>query len=266
MSASASVDIHPTAILDKRVQLGHGVKIGPYSIVKGKVSIGDGTKIESHAVIGSDYGVVTLGKNNHILPGAMVGGPPQDLKFKNEETRLEIGDNNVIREFVTINVGTVTGNGVTVIGSSNLLMAYVHVAHDCKIGSHIAIANASNFAGHVTVEDNVRIGGVCSFNQFITVGRYAFVAGDSTVNKDVMPYTIAQGKYAVSRAPNEVGMERAGIPKEDIENIWRAVRIVTKGGRTIDEALSDIAKDCKQTEHVQYLVNFIRQSERGIAR
>lgn len=262
----ASVDIHPTAIVDKRVELGHGVKIGPYSVIKGKVFIGDGTRIDSHTVIGSDSGVVSMGRNNVIFPGAMVGGPPQDLKFKNEETRLEIGDNNQIREFVTINVGTVTGTGVTQIGSNNLLMAYVHVAHDCKIGNHIAIANTTNFAGHVTVEDHVRIGGVCSFNQFITIGRYAFIAGDSAVNKDVMPYTIAQGKYAVSRAPNEIGMERAGFPKEDIENVWRAVRIVTKGGRTIEEALKDIANECKSGEHVDYLVSFIKNSERGIAR
>jgi UDP-N-acetylglucosamine acyltransferase len=262
----SGVDIHPTAIVDKRVELGRNVKIGPFALVKGKVFVGDGTRIDSHTVIGSDFGVVILGKDNHILSGAMVGGPPQDLKFKNEETRLEIGDRNVIREFVTINVGTVTGTGVTKIGNDNLLMAYVHVAHDCRIGNHIAIANTTNFAGHVTVEDHVRIGGVCSFNQFITIGRYAFVAGDSAVNKDVMPYTIAQGKYAVSRAPNEIGMQRAGFSKEDIENIWRAIRIVTKGGRTIEEALSDIGRDCAPGEHIRYLMEFIRNSERGIAR
>ncbi len=261
-----SVDIHPTAIIDKKVELAEGVKVGPYSVIKGKVFVGQGTRIDSHTVIGSDSGVVILGKNNHILPGAMVGGPPQDLKFNNEETRLEIGDANVIREFVTINVGTVTGTGLTKIGNNNLLMAYVHVAHDCRIGNNIAIANTTNFAGHVTVEDHVRIGGVCSFNQFITIGRYSFIAGDSAVNKDVMPYTIAQGKYAVSRAPNEIGMQRAGFSKEDIENVWRAVRIVTKGGRTIEEALNDITVECKPSEHIQYLVDFIRKSERGIAR
>ena len=259
-------DVHPTAILDKSVELGAGVKIGPYAIVKGKVTIGAGTRVESHAVIGSDHGVVMIGKNNHIFSSAMVGGPPQDLKFKGEETRLEMGDDNIIREFVTINVGTVTGGGVTRIGNGCLLMAYVHVAHDCHLGNGIAIANTTNFAGHVTVEDHVRIGGVCSFNQFITIGKYAFIAGDSAVNKDVMPFTIAQGKYAVSRVANEVLLERSGFAKKDIENIWRAVRIVTKGGRTIDEALQDIAKECEPSENIQYLVNFIKKSERGIAR
>lgn len=261
-----SVDIHPTAIVGKGVELDSGVKIGPYSVLKGKVFIGSGTEIESHAVIGSSHGIVRMGKNNRIYSGAMIGGPPQDLKYKNEETRLEMGDGNLIREFVTINVGTATGQGVTRLGSDNLLMAYVHIAHDCQLGSHIAIANTSNFAGHVTVEDYVRIGGVCSFNQFITIGKYSFIAGDSAVNKDVMPFTIAQGKYAVSRAPNSILLERSGFPKEEVENIYRAIRIVTKGGRTIDEALVDIEKDCTPSENIQYLTNFIRKSERGIAR
>jgi UDP-N-acetylglucosamine acyltransferase len=261
-----SVDIHPTAIIDKRAEFDSGVSIGPYSVVKGKVHIGKNTKIESHVVLGSEHGEVKLGEGNHLLPGAMVGGPPQDLKFKGETTRLEVGDRNVIREFVTINVGTATGGGLTTIGSDNLLMAYVHVAHDCRIGSGIAIANTTNFAGHVTVEDHVRIGGVCNFNQFIRIGKYSFIAGDSAVNKDIMPFTIAQGKYAVSRVPNSIGLERAGFAKDEIDNIWRAVRLVTKGERTIDEALKEIETTCAPSENIQYLVNFIRKSERGIAR
>ncbi|MGE0526445.1 MAG: acyl-ACP--UDP-N-acetylglucosamine O-acyltransferase [Bdellovibrionales bacterium] len=261
-----SVDIHPTAIIDKRVELGDGVSVGPYSVIKGKVFIESGTRIESHVVIGSEHGVVKLGRNNHLYPGAMIGGPPQDLKFKGEETHLEVGEGNMFREFVTVNVGTVTGGGITRIGNHNLLMAYVHVAHDCTLGSHIAIANTTNFAGHVTVEDFVRIGGVCSFNQFITVGQYAFVAGDSAVNKDIMPFTMAQGKYAVSRALNSIGLERAGFAKEEIENLRRAIRIITKGERTIEEALTEIHQQCSPSEGIEYLVQFIRKSERGIAR
>ena len=164
-----SVDVHPTAVVDKRVELAEGVKVGPYSVIKGKVIVGAGCKIDSHVVIGSDHGAVTIGKNNHFLPGAMIGGPPQDLKFKGEKTRLEVGDNNIFREFTTVNVGTSHGGGTTRLGSNILLMAYVHVAHDCQFGNHIAVANTTNFAGHVTVEDHVRIGGVCSFNQFITL-------------------------------------------------------------------------------------------------
>ena len=261
-----SVDIHPTAVVDKRVELGEGVKIGPYSVVKGKVIVGQGTVIDSHVVLGSDHGVVTVGKNNHFLPGAMVGGPPQDLKFKGEETRLEIGDGNIFREFVTINVGTAHGGGITRIANHNLFMAYVHVAHDCQMGSHIAVANTTNFAGHVTVEDHVRVGGVCSFNQFITIGKYSFIAGDSAVNKDIMPFTIAQGKYAVSRAPNSIGLERAGYSKEEVDNVYKAIRIVTKGGRTIEESLEEIQQECAPSENIKYLMDFIRKSERGIAR
>lgn len=261
-----SVDIHPTAVIDNGVELAEGVKVGPYSVIKGKVVIGKGTKIDSHVVIGSEWGTVVIGQNNHILPGAMVGGPPQDKKFKGENTRLEIGDNNIIREFVTINCGTSTGGGVTRIGSNNLLMAYVHVAHDCNLGNNIAVANTTNFAGHVTVEDNVHVGGVCAFNQFVHVGKYSFIAGDSAVNKDIMPFTIAQGKYAVSRAPNSIGLERAGFSKDEVDNIYKAIRIVTKGGRTIEESLEDIEKECKPSENITYLMNFIRKSERGIAR
>ncbi len=261
-----SVDIHPTAVIDKTVELAEGVKVGPYSVIKGHVMIGRGTKIDSHVVIGSEHGTVIIGQNNHILPGAMVGGPPQDKKFKGEKTRLEVGDHNIIREFVTINCGTATGGGVTRIGSHNLLMAYVHVAHDCQIGNHIAVANTTNFAGHVTVEDHVHVGGVCAFNQFVTVGKYAFIAGDSAINKDIMPFTIAQGKYAVARAANTIGLERAGYPKEEIDNIYKAIRIVTKGGRTIEESLEDIQKECQPSENITYLMNFIRKSERGIAR
>lgn len=261
-----STNVHPTAIVDKSVELGGGVSVGPFAVLKGKVFIGEGSRIHSHTVIGSEHGVVRIGQNNQIMPGAMVGGPPQDLKFKGEETALEIGDENVIREFVTINVGTVTGTGVTRIGNNNLLMAYVHVAHDCRIGSNIAIANTTNFAGHVTVEDNVRIGGVCSFNQFITVGKHSFIAGDSAVNKDVMPFTIAQGKYAVSRACNSIGLERAGFSKEEVDNIYKAIRIVTKGNRTIEESLEEIHKECQPSENISYLVQFIQKSERGVAR
>lgn len=261
-------NIHPTAIIGPKVELGKDITIGPYAVLNGKVIVGDGTSIASHAVVGSDHGFVSLGRNNKIYSSAMVGGPPQDLKFKGEETRLEIGDGNMFREFTTINVGTVTGTGVTKIGNNNLFMAYVHVAHDCKLGSNIAIANTTNFAGHVTVEDNVRIGGVCSFNQFVTVGKYAFIAGAAACGKDIMPFTMAQGlgDYAVSRALNSVGLERAGYSKEEVDNLYLAVRIVLKGSRTIEEALKDIEEKCKPSEHITYLTNFIKKSERGIAR
>lgn len=258
--------IHPTAIISKEAEIANDVEIGPYAIVQGRTTIGPKTRLEPHSVVGNDDGVVVIGSNNRIHTGAVIGGPPQDLKYSGEPTRLEVGDNNVFREFVTVNTGTVTGGGITKIGSSNLLMAYVHVAHDCMIGNSIVIANTTNFAGHVTVEDHVRIGGVCSFNQFITIGKYSYIAGDSAVNKDVIPFAMAQGKYAVARATNKIGMERAGFSKEDIESVNRAIRYLIMGNRTIDEALAEIDKNCNRSESVQHLVQFVKNSERGLAK
>lgn len=258
--------IHPTAIIEKGVELDNSVSVGPFSVIKGKVRIGRGTKIESHVVIGSEHGTVVIGTDNHIFSGAVIGGPPQDLKFKGENTSLEIGDRNIIREFVTLNVGTHTGGGVTRIGHDNLLMAYVHVAHDCQLGNKIVVANSSNFAGHVIVEDNVRIGGVCGFTQFTRIGRFSFIAGDSTINKDIIPYSIAQGKYAVPRAANEVGMQRAGFAKEEVDAVYRAIRMITRGSGTVEETLGEIEQKCLPSEHVKYLIEFIRKAEKGIAR
>lgn len=258
--------IHPTAIVSKNAEVASDAEVGPYCIVQGKTIIGPGCKLEPHSVVGNEFGVVTLGKNNRVHTGAVVGGPPQDLKYAGEPTRLEVGDNNVFREFVTVNTGTVGGGGLTKIGSNNLFMAYVHVAHDCMMGNSIVIANTTNFAGHVTVEDHVRIGGVCSFNQFITIGKYSYIAGDSAVNKDVIPFAMAQGKYAVARATNKIGMERAGYSKEDIESVNRAIRFLIMGNRTIDEALAEIDKNCNKSESIQHLVQFVKNSERGLAK
>jgi UDP-N-acetylglucosamine acyltransferase len=262
----ATPNVHPTAIIDKQVELDSTVKVGPYSVIRGRVQIGRGSVVESHVVIGSEFGGVTLGAENHIFSGAVIGGPPQDLKYKGEPTQLVVGDKNTIREFVTLNIGTQTGGGITRLGNYNLLMAYVHVAHDCQIGNNIVIANSSNFAGHVTVEDHVRIGGICSFNQFIRIGKFSFIAGDSAVNKDIIPFSIAQGKYAVSRAANEIGMERAGFPKPEIEAVYKAIRLLTKGERTVDESIKEMQEKLMPSENVQYLIDFIKKSERGIAR
>lgn len=258
--------IHPTAIISDQAELEPGVTVGPYCVIRGRVKIGAGTQLDSHALVGSEHGIVEIGKNNHIYSGAVVGGPPQDLKYNGEPTKLTIGDGNRIREFVTINIGTESGGGVTSLGNDNLLMAYVHVAHDCHLGNNIVIANTTNFAGHVVVEDCVRIGGVCSFNQFITLGRYSYIAGDSAVNKDILPFSIAQGKYAVVRATNRIGLERAGFSKEEVENIHRAIRSLIMGNRTIEEALELIHSDCQMDAHMEHLVQFVKNSSRGLAR
>jgi UDP-N-acetylglucosamine acyltransferase len=260
------MNIHPTAIIDKSVELGKNVTVGPFSIIKGRVRIGDNTKIESHAVVGSDYGIVEIGENNVVGVGAAVGGPPQDLKYNNEITKLVIGDGNTFREYVTLNCGTPTGGGVTKIGSKCLLMAYVHIAHDCKIGDDVVIANACQFGGHVEVGDHAKIGGVCVFNQFIRIGQYCFVAGDSSANKDLIPFSIAQGRYATARAANSIGLERAGFAAGDIDSIYKSIRFLTKGDRTIEEAVAEIRANVKSNKYVEELITFVTTSERGIAR
>ena len=261
------MSVHPSSVIGPMVELHPEVEVGPFCVIRGSVQIGRGTKLESHVVLGSDKGVVRIGENNTFAPGSFIGGAPQDLKYNGEPTELRIGNNNVIRECATINIGTPGGGGLTRIGNNCLIMAYAHVAHDCDLGDHVVVANSSQFAGHVTVEDHVKIGGVCAFNQFIRIGRHSYVAGGSQVNKDIMPYTIAQGSYAVSRAVNKIGLERSGhYQREEIDSIQRAVRIILKTADTMDEALQMIAQECKPSPAIEHLVQFIKKSERGIAR
>lgn len=257
--------IHPTAIISDETKLGENVKVGPYAVIEGDVTIGAGTVVGHHASIGCPSGTTTIGKNNNLLPFCVVGDIPQDLSYKNENTKLTLGDGNTIREFVTINIGTLKDKGETIIGSGNLLMAYCHIAHDCIIGSNNVIANCVQFGGHVTVEDNVVISGGCLINQFSKIGWGSYIAGDSSVNKDILPFSMAQGKYAVIRACNKVGLKRAGFSEEDIEDVYKAIRIFIKGKGTQAESIERIRQTCRDTKYVNQLVEFVESSERGIA-
>ena len=257
--------IHPTSVVSTDVVLEDDVEIGPYCNIQGHVRIGQGTFVEGHVTIGSRYGIVEIGKNNHIAPGAVIGGPPQDISYKADPTKLIIGDNNVIREFTTLNIATSKGGGVTYIGNNCYLMAYSHVGHDCKIGNNVIVANNTNFAGHCTVEDNVTIGGVCGFSQFTRVGQYSFIAGASIANKDILPFSRAEGHWALVRATNKVGLLRKGFAKEEVANIHKAIRIVIMGSNTLEEAYKRIEDECTPSENINYLVNFIKSSKRGIA-
>lgn len=257
--------IHPSSVLSSDVVLDDDVEIGPYCNIQGQVRIGRGTFVEGHVTIGSRHGIVEIGKNNHIAPGAVIGGPPQDIGYKAEPTKLIIGDNNVIREFSTLNIATSKGDGATVVGNNCYFMAYSHVGHDCKIGNNVIVANNSHFGGHCYVEDNVVIGGVCAFNQFSRIGKNSFVAGGSTVNKDILPFSRAGGNWALVRATNKVGLLRKGFSKEEVSNIHKAIRIVIMGSATLDEAYERIEKECSPSENISYLVNFIKTSKRGIA-
>ncbi len=257
--------IHPSSVISKDVTLEDDVEIGPYCNIQGQVKIGRGTYVEGHVSIGSKYGIVEIGKNNHISPGAVLGGPPQDISYKSEPTKLIVGDNNVIREFTTLNLATSKGDGATHIGNNCYFMAYSHVGHDCKIGSNVIIANNTHFGGHCEVEDNVVVGGMCAFNQFSKVGRYSFVAGSSIVNKDIIPFARAQGNYAVVRATNKVGLLRNGFAKDDVSNIHKAIRIIVMADGTLDEAIARIQSECKTSASLEHLIHFIKSSKRGIA-
>lgn len=268
MSGAAS--IHPSSVVESTVKLGKGVEVGPFCYISGDVEIGDDCKLLSHVTIGNAQADIKIGKGNVFYPGSVIGGLPQDLKYKNEKVKLEIGDQNVFRECVTVNLGTPTGIGITKIGSQGLFMAYVHIAHDCVIGDHVVVANSTNFAGHIIVEDHVKIGGACNFNQFVRLGQHSYIAGISPVNKDILPFTIArclEGElYAVSSVTNKIGLERAGFSQEQIASIHKSIRIFLKGSGTVDELIEKIQTEVPAIDEVKILIDFIKSSERGIAK
>lgn len=260
------MNIHPSSVISKHAEIADDVVIGPYCIVKGKVKIDSGTVLDSHVSLGSEYGIVEIGKNNHICAGAALGGPPQDIYYKNEPTKLVIGDGNVIREFTSLNIGTSKGKNETKLGNNNLIMAYVHLGHDCQVGNNNVIVNSTQIAGHVEIDNNVTIGGVSGINQFVRIGSYAFIAGASSVHKDVVPFSICRGNYAVCAATNKIGLQRSGMDAEKVENIHRAIRIIIKGSSTIGEGIERITRECKISPEVEYLINFVKNSKRGIAK
>ena len=260
------MSIHESAVIGPDVQLADGVEVGPFAVLKGKVRVGAGTKIESHATIGSDAGEVIIGEETWIFSGASVGSAPQDLSYKGEKSSLVLGNKNVIREFVTLNVGTDKGGGVTQLGDGNLIMAYTHLGHDCILKDNIVIVNSCQFAGHVEVDSNAVVGGMSGIAQFCRIGAFAYIGGNSSVNKDVMPYTIAEGNWAKSRATNKIGLDRAGYSKDEVTKVNKAVRYLTKGERTLDEALKLIEDELQGSDLVQHLLQFIKDSKKGIAR
>lgn len=253
--------IHPTAIIAPGAVLGEGVSVGPYAIIEDHVFIGDGTRIDAHAVIRA---YTRMGRNNHVHPHAVVGGEPQDLKFHGEESWLEIGDENNIREFSTMHRGTEGGGGVTKIGSGNLLMAYTHVAHDCILGNGIVMSNASSLAGHVTVGDHAIIAGMSGIHQFVRIGEHAFIGGMTGITQDVPPWMLASGKPAVIHSPNLVGLRRAQASKETIAAFKGAFRILWRSGLLRSEALQKIMDEYGSFPEVVRFVDFVKQSERGV--
>ena len=254
--------IHATAIVDKHARIADGVHIGPFSIVGPDVIIGEGCFIHNNVTLA---GATTLGRNVQIHPGAVVGGPPQDLKYKGEKTTLSVGDNTVIRECCTLHVGTELGGGQTVVGNNNLIMAYVHIAHDCILKNNIVIANGSQLSGHVHVDDGARISGLAALHHFVRVGVCAFVAGCAKLSIDVPPFTLAEGHPAKIKALNKEGMKRRGLSNEAMDAVKTAFKLFFRDSEhSHAEALQRIS-DCGFEKHpeVKLFVDFLRETNAG---
>ncbi|OGP85381.1 MAG: acyl-[acyl-carrier-protein]--UDP-N-acetylglucosamine O-acyltransferase [Deltaproteobacteria bacterium RBG_16_58_17] len=257
------MNIHPTAFISPDATLEEGVEVGPYSIVGPDVHIGKNTVIGPHVVIESR---TDIGEGCRISPFASIGGAPQDLKYRGEETRVVIGSHNTIREYVTINRATISDIGVTIIGDHNLLMAYCHVAHNCKLGSHIVMANAANLAGHIHVEDFAIIGGLTGVHQFTRIGAHCIIGGASAVTKDIPPFVMASGNFAKLYGLNVIGLKRRGFTDETIGAIKEAYRIVFRSSLLLSAAIKKVEEVVEDLPEIRQFLDFIRKSERGICR
>jgi len=255
--------IHPTAIVDPGAEIPAGVEIGPFAIVGAQVRLGERVRVGHHASV---LGPSVVGAGTHIFPFASIGSPPQDLTFKGEPTRLEIGERNVFREFVTINRGTIKGGGVTRIGSDCFFMAYAHVAHDSTIGNHVIMANCAALAGHIRIDDHAILGGLVAVHQWARIGRMAMIGGVSGVALDVPPFCIASGERAKLYGLNLVGLKRHGFSEERIADLKRAYRLLFREGRTLKAAIEAVECELPGSPEAAELLEFIRTTKRGITR
>jgi len=253
--------IHPTAVIEDGAELGADVQIGPFCTIGAGVRLGDGCRLMSHVVLS---GETTIGSGNRFFPFATVGVEPQDLKFKGEVTRLEIGSGNTFRESCTVHVGTGGGGGVTRIGNDNFLMAYAHIAHDCQLGDGIIMANAATLAGHVTIMDRAMVGAFSGVHQFCRVGREAFVGGYSVITQDAMPYILTVGNRATSHGINTLGLKRRGVPAETLTALRNAYRAIFRSKLGRQEGLAQARQEWGDVPHVDELIRFITESERGV--
>ncbi len=256
-------DIHSTAIIDPSAKIAEGVSVGAYSVIGADVEIGPNTWIGPHVVIN---GPTTIGCDNKIHQFASIGDAPQDLKYDGEPTRLEIGDRNTIRECVTINRGTPGGGAITRVGSDNLLMAYIHIAHDCQIGNHVIFSNNASLAGHAHVGDYVILSGFTLVHQFCYIGDYAFTGMGSAIAKDVPPYLMISGNPAAPHGLNKVGLKRRGFSEEQVRNLMRVYKILYRQGLSLDDAKQQIAEMGESHEEVKRFSDFLEQSKRSIIR
>ena len=259
--------IHPTALIDPRAELDSSVEVGPYAVIGPRVRIGADTSVGAHCVID---GHTTLGRDNRIFPFASIGGAPQDKKYAGEPTRLSIGDGNTIREYVTINTGTVQDEGETRLGDDNWIMAYVHIAHDCRLGSHIILANAVQLAGHVHLGDWVFLGGLSGVHQFVRVGAHAMTAFQTRLAQDVPPFVTAGGNPAEAQSINAEGLRRRGFSAERITLIKQMYRLLYRKGLTLDAAREQIealrGELADADADIALMQDFLATASRGIVR
>ncbi len=256
------VDIHSSAVIEQGAQLGEDVRIGPFCVVGGEVNLGDGVELVSNVVVAGD---TTIGANTRVFPFASIGHPPQDLKYKGEHSRLEIGCNNIIREHVTINPGTEGGGLLTSVGNNCLIMVGAHVAHDCQIRDHVILVNNATLAGHVVVDEWAIVGGLSAIHQFVRVGRHAMIGGMSGVENDVIPYGSVTGNRAHLSSLNIVGLRRRNFSRDVIHDLRKAYRLMFAPEGTLVERLVDVADEFHDNEPVMEIVDFIRaDSSRAI--
>jgi UDP-N-acetylglucosamine acyltransferase len=258
-----SAEVHASAIVDRRAQLAEGVAVGPYSVIGPHAEVGEGTWIGAHVVLD---GHIRIGRNNRIFHFASLGAPPQDKKYKGEDTAVEIGDGNTIREYVTINRGTALDIGVTRVGNDNWVMAYVHFAHDVQIGSHTIFANACQLAGHVTVGDWAIFGATTLVHQFVHIGAHAFTGMGTYLPQDLPPFVTAAGNMARPYGINSEGLKRRGFSPEDIAGLKRAYRTLYRSGLALEEARRALEAQVATCAHVRDLLEFLDRSKRGIIR
>src|SRR6202049_4430032 len=254
--------VHPTAIIDPSAKVHPSCKIGPYCVIGPEVELGEGCHLVSHVAI---EGPTKIGADNKLFPFCSIGMAPQDLTYAGEPTRLEIGDHNQIREFVTINRGTVKGGGLTRVGSHILIMAYTHIAHDCAIGDHVILANAATLGGHVKVEEGAEVGALCPVHHFVRIGAHSFIGGGTTVTRDVLPFSKTSAARDVQAyGLNAIGLERRGFSPERIRKIHHAYKILLASKLNTSQALEKLKAEPDRSEDVDLLIRFIETSERGV--
>jgi UDP-N-acetylglucosamine acyltransferase len=262
MMSIHSTAVHLTAIIDPKSKVHPSCTIGPYCVIGPEVEIGADCRLASHVTI---EGPTKIGAKNRFFPFTSIGMAPQDIGYAGESTRLEIGDHNEIREFVTINRGTVKGGGCTRVGDHNLIMAYTHIAHDCQIGSHVIMANAATLGGHVTVGDWANVGALCPVHHFVRIGEHSIIGGGTTITRDVLPFSKTSAERgAKAYGLNAVGLERRGFSKERIKKLHHAYKVLLASKLNTSQALEKLKAETDVGEDVEMLIRFIEASERGV--